>query len=96
MQIMTILSRKTTNEINVSTKPQTSKLLNPSASLPHVHCVTLLRALPKPYWSGSIIGTGISTVAAFWLEKNCKWLSKNCGNPATFLKQLQVLLNTDA
>lgn len=37
MQIMTILSRKTTNEINVSTKLLTSKLLNPSASLSRVY-----------------------------------------------------------
>lgn len=36
-QIMTILSRKTTNEINVSTKLPTSKLLNPSASLSRVY-----------------------------------------------------------
>ena len=37
MRIMSILSRKTTNEINVSTKLLTSALLNPSAPLSHVY-----------------------------------------------------------
>ncbi len=82
MRIMTILSRKTTNEINVSTKPVFKTVKSFSLAVP---CVWLCHKLFLSLIGQDLLRYRTSTVAAFRLEKDCKWLSKNNCNPSKIL-----------